>query len=126
MKYLKNYESSTLEVGWSASKLSKFLDERVDMFVREQNLFRRMEEFLFYNPTLLPKVLEEDNKNYTEYEDAFDVYRVNKDDDNISVYISWDNGEESEKISLNKEQIEYFVEYMNDTDIYKNAKKYNL
>lgn len=139
MRYLKLYEDLWIgnprhleEVGWTLNKLTNFLDERDNMFIREQNLVRRLEEFLFYNPKLLPTDVQNYIKSVTpedfedSYYDAFDVYKVINAGDRLEIELSWNDNDEHDRIYLNKEQIQDLVEYMNDTEIYKNAKKYNL
>jgi len=38
----------------------------------------------------------------------------------------WNDGDDSDEIFLTKEQIDDLIEYMNDLDLYKDAKRYNV
>ena len=56
----------------------------------------------------------------------FDVYELEYSYDNLlEVSIFW-HGDEHDKIYLDKNQFKKFIDLLNDPDIYKNAKKYNL
>ena len=53
-------------------------------------------------------------------------YNIQNKDNKIEVKMGWDDGDESDVIFLTNEQIDDLIEYMNDPDIYNDAKKYNL
>ena len=122
MKIKRLYEA---KLDWSRDKVINFLKQRDDVYVQDQYIRRRVEEFLIQHNDLLPKELLKTIELYGNY--VFDVYNIQQQKDNkIEVRMRWYDGDESDEIFLTKEQIDDLIEYMNDPDLYKDAKKYNI
>jgi len=116
MKIRKFNESQN----WSESSLIKFFSEKDKIDNIEKKLRIFMKEFLINNISLLPEELKEEENIY------FDVYELEYSYDNLlEVSIFW-HDDEHDKIYLDKNQFKKFIDLLNDPDIYKNAKKYNL
>ena len=117
------------KLDWSRDKVINFIKQRDDVYVQDQYIRRRIEEFLIHNNNLLPKQLLKTIELYGKdfgAENLFDVYNIQNKDNKIEVKMRWDDGDESDVIFLTNEQIDDLIEYMNDPDIYNDAKKYNL
>jgi len=128
---IRKFNETAQKTDWSKDKVLNFLIERDDMYIKEQYLHRRMEEFLIYNKELLPTnlkaIIEIYGKDFGS-ENLFDVYKIQNTGikGKIEVKLRWDDGDESDEVFLTTDQINELVDYMNDMDIYKNINKYNL
>ena len=126
MKIRRLYES---KLDWSTNKIVNFIKERDDIYAKDEYIRRRIEEYLIYNKELLPKDLQERIEEYGEdvgAENVFDVYKIQNIVDKIYISMKWDDGDESADIFLTKDQLDELVDYMNNMDIYKDAKRYNV
>jgi hypothetical protein len=126
MKIRRLYEA---KLDWTKDKVINFLKQRDDLYVQDEYIRRRIEEFLIHNKELLPKDLKkyiEDFADDVGAENLFDVYKIKNEGNEIEIKIRWNDGDDIDKIFLNNEQIDDLIEYMNDPDIYKDAKKYNI
>ena len=114
---------------WTFDELEEFLIFTRDAEIIIQKITDKLEEFLFYKKELLPTALINymNDDDYDPDDETFYISDIGYSyRDNLIVHLRWDDGDEEGTAELNKNQIQDFIYFLNDPDIYKNSKKYNL
>jgi hypothetical protein len=115
----KIFENQTDDSKITDSLLRSLLKEKNEIDNKIAEIKRDIELYLIYNPELLPKELQTDDPEFLVFE--FHFYG-----DNFNAEISWDDEEEGETIKFNQDRYVDLLSFINNKDMYLDAKKYNL
>jgi hypothetical protein len=130
MKIQKFNESASKK--WMLEEIKNLFILKKEIEEKERNIRKYLDEFLFFNYKLLPNDISSDveldfKNGYTlDQTDAFYVDNFYFKDSILVANIIYDDGDEQKKIKLEQEEVEDFIYFLNDPEIYKSAKKYNL
>lgn len=124
---IKRYNES-LE-NWDINKLFNFYKQKEYIHKKEININFMLKNFFSMNlhyieniPSYKPGDLK------FNFEEGFDVYvdftLIN--DNKLQINFSWDDGDEGESIIASDELLNDIVNFINNPEMYKNAKQYNL
>lgn len=114
---------------WSIDKLKNFCEERIKIKNQEKELNVLMYEFFSMNLDYIknvPKYKPGHLKFQFEEEHSVDISFYLDKRENIVLVFTWDEGDEYESMSVSDELLNELVEFINDPDTYREAKKYNL
>ena len=128
-KYKEQYMNESIDQKWSFDEFKKFLDLRKEIEEKEKYISIKLREYLAFNKILpgeLLRFIDDYKRIYEEPTEMFTVIDYHFDGSILIVDLSWCDGDEYANIFLHKKEIEDFIYFMNDPNIYKNAKKYNL
>jgi len=104
---------------WSEEKVLDHLKRKEDIDRENGELCRLVEKFLSFNKNLLPERLQKDLENYkVDYYVTDLAYYTNT----LIATVIWDFPAEAE----DTENIIEFFEFLENPDMYKDIKKYNL
>ena len=131
-RYKEQYMNESIEQKWSIEEFKKFSTFREEIQKKELIILTNLGEFLYFNYELLPPDLagsvESDIEDglTLEQTDSFFAKNFTFINNSLTVDISYDDDNDSADVELDNEQFENFIYFMNDPDLYKNTKKYNL
>lgn len=129
---IRKFNESVENKTWTFEEMKNLSIQKKEIKKKETIIRNHLSDFLFFNYTILPEYLADDaeidiRNGYTlDQTDLFYVDNFYIVDSILVASITYDDGDEKVEIRLNQEQIKDFVIFINDPEIYKNSKKYNL
>lgn len=117
---------------WSFEKIEKFFKDRDRITEESKQLIYYLELFFYYNPELLPsdEFIEEVKRVKVEYDKImipFHIKRIDYRDNNIIIEMNYQDEENrGEEFELKDDDFKDFTYFIQNPEIYFDAKKYNL
>lgn len=117
---LKRFNENTQHGIWNKNKLLEISRKKKEIKKEEEDFLTLISDYLVLNPTITqPRFTEDSYVDSYEYIEALPDMLFFK-------FVDPEDSDQSENASFDQEEFTDFLEFLNEPDLYKNSRKYNL
>ena len=117
---IKKFNENTQHGIWNKNRLLKISRKKKEIKKEEEDFLTFISDYLVLNPTITqPRFTEDSYVDSYEYIEALPDMLFFK-------FIDPENSDQSENASFDQKEFNDFLKYLDNPELYKTSKKYNL